>query len=81
MEEGTKTKKTIFVGNIADDVDEAVLLETFATSGAWFSLLSIPLPNSPSHPGDVIEVQIPPASTDPTRQTGEYGVTLSNFIT
>ncbi|KAF7793133.1 hypothetical protein EIP86_004242 [Pleurotus ostreatoroseus] len=65
MEEGTKTKKTIFVGNIADDVDEAVLLETFATFG------------------DVIEVQIPPASTDPNRQTEEkhkgYGfVTFSS---
>ena len=33
MEEGTKTKKTVFVGNIADDVDEAVLLETFGTFG------------------------------------------------
>ncbi|KAJ3559113.1 hypothetical protein NM688_g540 [Phlebia brevispora] len=65
MEEGTRTKKTIFVGNIADDVDEAVLLETFSTFG------------------DVIEVQIPPASTDPNRQTEEkhkgYGfVTFSS---
>lgn len=35
MEEGTKTKKTVFVGNIANDVDEASLLETFATFGAY----------------------------------------------
>lgn len=33
MEEGTKSKKTIFVGGIGDDVDEAVLLEHFATFG------------------------------------------------
>ena len=33
MEEGTKTKKTVFVGNIANDVDEAVLLDTFHTFG------------------------------------------------
>ncbi|KAI0341552.1 RNA-binding domain-containing protein [Trametopsis cervina] len=53
MEEGTKTKKTLFVGNLADDVDEAVLLDTFSTFG------------------DVIEVQIPPATTDPNRQSEE----------
>ena len=40
MEEGTKTKKTLFVGNIADDVDETVLLETFSTFGQFFRLLS-----------------------------------------
>ncbi len=34
MEEGTRAKKTIFVGNIANDVDEAALLETFAPFGA-----------------------------------------------
>jgi peptidyl-prolyl isomerase E (cyclophilin E) len=33
MEEGTKSKKTIFVGGIGDDVDEAVLYEKFATFG------------------------------------------------
>ena len=33
MEEGTRSKKTVFVGNIADDVDETVLLETFSTFG------------------------------------------------
>ena len=33
MEEGTKTKKTIFIGGIGDDVDEAVILENFATFG------------------------------------------------
>lgn len=35
MEEGTKTKKTVFVGNLANEVDEAALLETFAAFGAY----------------------------------------------
>ena len=70
MEEGTKSKKTVFVGNIADDVDESVLLETFATFGEFFTCLSRSSPNLPAFLGDVIEVQIPPASTDPNRQTG-----------
>ncbi|TCD71877.1 hypothetical protein EIP91_000009 [Steccherinum ochraceum] len=52
MEEGTRTKKTVFVGGIPDDVDEAGLLEAFSPFG------------------DVIEVQIPPASTNPAQQTG-----------
>ena len=43
MEEGTKTKKTIFVGNIANDVDEAVLLETFATFGMCSRMWSLGL--------------------------------------
>ncbi|KAH8106963.1 RNA-binding domain-containing protein [Cristinia sonorae] len=51
MEEGTRTKKTIFVGGIGDDVDEGVLMETFSSFG------------------DIIEVQIPPASTNPSQQT------------
>ena len=33
MEEGTRTKKTIFIGGISDEVDEGVLVETFATFG------------------------------------------------
>ena len=35
MEEGTKTKKTVFVGGIGDEVDEALLLETFSTFGTF----------------------------------------------
>lgn len=34
MEDGTKSKKTVFVGGIADDVDEGVIYETFSTFGA-----------------------------------------------
>jgi hypothetical protein len=33
MEEGGKTKKTIFVGGIGEDVDEQVILESFSTFG------------------------------------------------
>ena len=38
MEEGTRTKKTIFVGGIGDEVDETVIVETFSTFGTRFSL-------------------------------------------
>ena len=34
MEEGTKSKKTVFVGGIGDDVDEGVIYENFSTFGA-----------------------------------------------
>jgi hypothetical protein len=33
MEEGTKTKKTVFVGGIGDDVDESAIFEHFSTFG------------------------------------------------
>jgi peptidyl-prolyl isomerase E (cyclophilin E) len=33
MEEGAKTKKTIFVGGIGEDVDEEVILDAFSTFG------------------------------------------------
>ncbi|KAN0077261.1 hypothetical protein V8E55_011116 [Tylopilus felleus] len=48
MEEGTKTKKTVFVGGFGDDVDESVLYESFSPFG------------------DIVEVQLPPAATNPT---------------
>jgi RNA recognition motif-containing protein len=44
MEEGTKTKKTIFVGNLTNEVDEAVLLETFATFGMSHCLPWVEIP-------------------------------------
>ncbi|KAI5899462.1 RNA-binding domain-containing protein [Schizophyllum commune H4-8] len=50
MEEGTKNKKTIFVGGLVDEVNEATLFETFSTFG------------------DVVEVQLPPATTNPNQQ-------------
>ncbi|KAL4266660.1 Nucleotide-binding alpha-beta plait domain superfamily protein [Pleurotus pulmonarius] len=50
MEEGTVTaKKTVFVGGIGDEVDEAIIYETFSTFG------------------DILEVQLPPANTNPNQ--------------
>jgi RNA recognition motif-containing protein len=34
MEDGTKSKKTVFVGGVPEDVDEAVLYEHFSAFGA-----------------------------------------------
>jgi len=33
MEEGTRTKKTVFVGGISDGVDESNIYENFSTFG------------------------------------------------
>ncbi|KAH8116940.1 RNA-binding domain-containing protein [Phellopilus nigrolimitatus] len=41
MEEGTKTKKTVFVGGIGDSVDEAAIYETFSTFG---DILEVQIP-------------------------------------
>ncbi|KIM46682.1 hypothetical protein M413DRAFT_63544 [Hebeloma cylindrosporum] len=59
MEEGTKTKKTIFVGGISDDTDETTLYEGFSTFG---DILEVqipppasqhqnPAPDAPKHRG------------------------------
>ncbi|KZP19457.1 RNA-binding domain-containing protein [Athelia psychrophila] len=50
MEEGTRTKKTVFIGGVAEEVDESTIYEHFSTFG------------------DIIEVQLPSATTDPNRQ-------------
>ena len=34
MEEGTRTKKTVLIGGISDDVDESTIYENFSTFGA-----------------------------------------------
>jgi hypothetical protein len=34
MEEGTRTKKTVFIGGISDDVDESTIYENFSIFGA-----------------------------------------------
>ncbi|KAG6832133.1 hypothetical protein H0H87_002445 [Tephrocybe sp. NHM501043] len=54
MEEGTKSKKTVFVGGIAEDVDEAIIYESFSTFG------------------DIIEVQLPSAATNPNQDDGKH---------
>ncbi|KAF8954701.1 hypothetical protein BDZ97DRAFT_1863185 [Flammula alnicola] len=41
MEEGTKSKKTVFVGGISDDTDETTLYESFSTFG---DILEVQLP-------------------------------------
>jgi len=41
MEEGTKSKKTIFVGGISDDTDESALYEGFSTFG---DILEVQIP-------------------------------------
>ncbi|KAJ7285803.1 RNA-binding domain-containing protein [Mycena rebaudengoi] len=50
MEEGTKSKKTVFVGGVAEEVDETIIYQHFSTFG------------------DIIEVQLPSAATNPTLQ-------------
>jgi len=35
MEDGTKSKKTVFVGGIPEEADEAVLYEHFSAFGAF----------------------------------------------
>lgn len=64
MEEGTKSKKTIFVGGISDDTDETTLYEAFYTFGmlllhfhTFFIFIYLFLT------GDIIEVQLPPPAT------------------
>jgi len=51
MEEGTKGKKTVFVGGIGEDVDESIIYEHFSTFG------------------DIVEVQLPSAATNPTSES------------
>ncbi|KAG7452496.1 RNA-binding domain-containing protein [Guyanagaster necrorhizus] len=41
MEEGTKSKKTVFVGGIAEDVDESMIYEHFSTFG---DIIEVQLP-------------------------------------
>ncbi|KAJ7916597.1 RNA-binding domain-containing protein [Mycena leptocephala] len=52
MDEGAKSKKTVFVGGVAEEVDEAAIYEHFST----FKF------------GDIIEVQLPSSATNPTLQ-------------
>jgi len=47
MEEGTKSKKTVFVGGLGDDVDEAIIYETFSTFG---DILEVQLPSASVDP-------------------------------
>ncbi|KAF8746076.1 hypothetical protein AX14_000139 [Amanita brunnescens Koide BX004] len=52
MEEGAKSKKTVFVGGVPEDVDEAVLYEQFSAFG---DIIEVQLPSAtvnPNQPSD-----------------------------
>ncbi|KAI6099881.1 RNA-binding domain-containing protein [Pisolithus croceorrhizus] len=51
MEEETRGKKAIFIGGLAEDVNEAVIYEHFSPFG------------------DIVEVQLPSAATNPAQET------------
>ncbi|KAJ7582675.1 RNA-binding domain-containing protein [Mycena floridula] len=63
MEEGTKSKKTIFVGGIGEEIDESAIYEAFSTFG------------------DIIEVQLPSAATNPHHQPTEIKHRGFAFVT
>ncbi|KAJ7219310.1 hypothetical protein GGX14DRAFT_356486 [Mycena pura] len=54
MDDGAKSKKTVFVGGVAEEVDEAAIYQHFSTFA-----------------GDIIEVQLPSAATNPNLQAAE----------
>ncbi|KAL0071383.1 hypothetical protein AAF712_001240 [Marasmius tenuissimus] len=47
MEEGTKSKKTVFVGGLGEDVNEAVIYEHFSTFG---DIIEVQLPTTATNP-------------------------------
>ncbi|KAF9530932.1 hypothetical protein CPB83DRAFT_762351 [Crepidotus variabilis] len=61
MEEGTRAKKTVFVGGISDDTDETTLYEGFSVFGDIIEVQippppnqnpnQVPNPNDPKHRG------------------------------
>ena len=66
MEEGTRAKRTVFLGGIGDEIDEAAIIEQFSTFGTLTSLCYVRIHVYTSSrllciAGDVLEVQIPPA--------------------
>lgn len=55
MEEGSKNKKTIFVGGLSDDLDRTILIETFSTFGDIIDV-QIPSAQTSGRPGSSILV-------------------------
>jgi peptidyl-prolyl isomerase E (cyclophilin E) len=47
MEEGSKSKKTVFVGGIGEEVDESVIYEKFSTFG---DIVDVQLPSAATNP-------------------------------
>jgi hypothetical protein len=57
MEEGTKTKKTVFVGGFDDDVDEALIFQAFSIFGTSGDF---PFKASLNHDlGEILQVDLP----------------------
>jgi peptidyl-prolyl isomerase E (cyclophilin E) len=54
MEEGSKNKKTIFVGGLSDDIDQTTLIETFTTFGDVIDV-QIPPAQTNGRPGSSIK--------------------------
>lgn len=71
MEEGNKSKKTIFIGNVAEEVNENIIYENFQTFGASHHL-SVHFQILIHLTGDIIEVQLPPANTNPHQPPGAF---------
>lgn len=73
MEDGTKSKKTVFVGGLGEDIDEAIIYETFSTFGMCFRYTGLhAITPSPFCTGDILDVQLPSAVVDPNRQNGQW---------
>jgi hypothetical protein len=66
MEEGSKAKKTVFVGGIGEEVNEEIILEAFSVFGVfgleWRSHFGVDL-FAIIFLGDVIDVQLPTNAT------------------
>jgi peptidyl-prolyl isomerase E (cyclophilin E) len=80
MEEGSKSKKTVFVGGIADEIDESFIYEKFSTFGACVSMSKEHTAiTARFHLGDIVDVQLPSAATNPTQEAGEFSPCHSVF--
>jgi peptidyl-prolyl isomerase E (cyclophilin E) len=77
MEEGSKSKKTVFIGGISEDTDETILYESFSTFGVFIIHLSTTaffvLVLIQARIGDIIEVQLPPPALTHHQQTHPTG--------
>lgn len=77
MEEtGTVRKNTIFVGGIEENVDEMALFELFSTFGMFWLYFLLYFVLSLGFSGDVIEVQLPSAATNPALAAGAFLLSL-----
>jgi len=54
MEEGSKAKKTVFIGGIGDDVNQTIIYEQFSTFG---DIIEVQLPLAAANPGQQTEAK------------------------